>query len=225
MSRAAIFFFPLAVESKSGSRLFNQHGVISTHTDLMELDPSANSRLSFCKRKSRVTSWLPPTIISPHMITLRVVVCKPCNSNCWGDFSAFPWWVALISAGWVHSWGTLWNIHGIYYKYMDVKQQKMKIKNMRVCVCVYKVQTVENYKTTFKCRRFLIPPSLFGIKWKKTLEHQRVSVSSLCWGKPPCWRCEGVKCCFTMQNIRLPLTRTHPHINIRCKHTHVHHTY
>lgn len=105
----------------------------------------------------------PPTVISPHMITLRVVVCKPCNSNCWGDFSAFPWWVALISAGWVNSWGALWNIHGIYYKCMDVKQQKMKIRNMRVCV--YKVQTVENYKTTFKCRRFLIPPSLFGIKW------------------------------------------------------------
>lgn len=166
MSRAAIFFFPPLQSNQKVEADYLTSMVWSPRTQIWW--NLIHRLIRVCRSVRGRAVWhhdYSPTVISPHMITLRVVVCKPCNSNCWGDFSAFPWWVALISAGWVNCWGALWNIHGIYYKCMDVKQQKMKIRNMRVCVCVYKVQTVENYKTTFKCRRFLIPPSLFGIKW------------------------------------------------------------
>lgn len=46
------FAKPVVRFSFSSSRLFNQRGVISTHADLMELDPSLNSPLSFRKREA-----------------------------------------------------------------------------------------------------------------------------------------------------------------------------
>lgn len=123
---------------QSGSRLFNQRGVISTRTDLMELDPSANSLLSFRKRESRMTSRLPPAITPPHMSILLLSCVNLVTPTCWGNFTAFTWWAAISFAGRVNSWGALGNIHGCQAtKAFYTVCVSIHVKNVHTWVCVW----------------------------------------------------------------------------------------
>lgn len=133
---------------QSGSRLFNQRGVISTRTDLMELDPSANSLLSFRKRESRMTSRLPPAITPPHMSILLLSCVNLVTPTCWGNFTAFTWWAAISFAGWVNSWKypRMSGYKGILYSMCVYTCQKCTY--MGLCVIVYYVQRGEKLQKT-----------------------------------------------------------------------------
>lgn len=133
---------------QSGSRLFNQRGVISTRTDLMELDPSANSLLSFRKRESRMTSRLPPAITPPHMSILLLSCVNLVTPTCWGNFTAFTWWAAISFAGWVNSWKypRMSGYKGILYSMCVYTCRKCTY--MGLCVIVYNVQRGEKLQKT-----------------------------------------------------------------------------
>lgn len=80
--------------------------------------------------------------------------------TCWGNFTAFTWWAALSFAGWVNSWGALWNIHGCQAaKEFYTVCVSIHVENVYTWVCVWLCTMCREGKkttqTTLKCRRFL----------------------------------------------------------------------
>lgn len=100
----------------------------------MELDPLANSLVSFCKRKPYDIMITPPPAQSFHYTHkgIAAVMYKPCNFNCW-EISVLFYLLVGVKLISVHSYGAPLNIHWINVK-MHGCQARIALQT---CTCAY----------------------------------------------------------------------------------------